>query len=100
MVMYPWSLYTVAIDFLIIPEPVSYESNMDIFVLGSDLRFDIRTKDEQANKYTNQFKILIENAGIKVINEKTKEGNSLTIKQNSQEDTELGKEGYKLFYRP
>ena len=36
MVMYPWSLYTIAIDFLLIPEPVGYESNKDIFVLGSD----------------------------------------------------------------
>ncbi len=52
-------IQTVVAQHSIIPEPVNYESNKDIFVLGSDLKFDIRTKDEQANKYTNQFKTLI-----------------------------------------
>lgn len=92
-------IQTVVAQHFIIPEPVSYESNNDIFVLRSDLKFDIRTQDEQANKYTNQFKTLIENVGIKVINGKTKKGASLTIILNQQEDAELGKEGYKLIVK-
>jgi hexosaminidase len=80
----------------IIPEPVSYESNNDIFVLGSELIISINTEDEQANKYSNQFKAFLENTGIKIINGNTKKGNSLSIKLNKKTNSALHKEGYKL----
>ena len=67
---------TVNAQHSIIPEPVSYESNTAVFVLGTELRVTINTKDEQANKYTNQFITFLEKAGIKVLNGNSKKGNS------------------------
>lgn len=87
---------TVNAQHSIIPEPVSYESNTDVFVLGTELRVTINTKDEQANKYANQFITFLEKAGIKVLNGNSKKGNSLTISLNKKENTEIDIEGYKL----
>lgn len=87
---------TVNAQHSIIPEPVSYESNTDVFVLGTELRVTINTKDEQANKYANQFITFLEKAGIKVLNGNSKKGNSLTISLNKKERTEIDIEGYKL----
>ena len=80
----------------IIPEPVNYQINGENFVLENQLIFNIVTTNKEAIKYVNQFKTFIENAGIKTLNEKSNEGNSLIINLNNNHDTELGEEGYTL----
>ena len=80
----------------IIPEPVSYESNSAVFVLGNELRVIFNTKDEQTNKYANQFIRFLEKAGIQVLNESSKKGNAITISLNKKKRPEIDIEGYKL----
>ena len=80
----------------IIPEPVKYESQESDFVLKDQLKFNIKTKDIQANLYINQFKTLIENVGITTDICKEAKKNSIMISLNTYEVKELGKEGYQL----
>lgn len=80
----------------IIPEPVSYESNSAVFVLGNELSVIFNTKDEQTNKYANQFIRFLEKAGIQVLNESSKKGNAITISLNKKKRPEIDIEGYKL----
>lgn len=90
------AINTLKAQHSIIPEPVSYESNSNVFVLGTELRVTINTKNEQVTKYTNQFSTFLEKAGIKVLNENSKKVNSLTISLNKKENPELNIEGYNL----
>jgi hexosaminidase len=89
-------IQTINAQHSIIPEPVSFKINNEVFILGNELQFNIYTNNQQVNKYANQFQTFIEKAGIKVTNDRSKKCNSLTINLNQREDTALDKEGYQL----
>jgi hypothetical protein len=65
----------------IIPKPVSFENNKEFLDIGSELKFNILTKDEQSIRYINTFKKIIEKTGIKVVYKKSIK-NALIISLN------------------
>ncbi len=87
--------YSINAQHNIIPEPVHFESSNEFFVLRSELKFNIQTKDKQAKRYIHQFKKWIEKTGIQVVYKKSKK-NTLIISLNKKENLDLGKEGYLL----
>lgn len=83
----------------IIPEPVSFKSSNEVFVLEKELILEMKTKNDLVNKFVDNFKLTIENAGINVVSGKSKKGNSLLIALNIHEDKELNNEGYRLIVK-
>ena len=87
--------YQTNAQHLIIPEPVSYETTNDVFIIDNQVRLDLQTKDVKVKKYAEQFQLFLKEIGINVTHS-NKTNKSIIITKIKKSKTELGNEGYTL----
>ncbi len=78
----------------IIPQPVTYESTDDTFVISKNINLDVKVEDDQAQTYVNGFIDFLTSAAIST-NASTSD-NTISINLNETEKEAIGSEGYDL----
>ena len=87
--------YQTNAQHLIIPEPVSYETINEVFVIDNQVNINIKTNDIKIKKYTEQFQLFLNDIGIEV-SKSNKKNKTIVVTRYKKPKTELGKEGYTL----
>jgi hexosaminidase len=82
----------------IIPAPVSYENNMDMFMIDNNVFLDDRTNDATAHDFVSDFLAYLQKANV---NTSFKKVDTLSQQQKAiifelKNDEKLGDEGYEL----
>ena len=87
--------YQTNAQHLIIPEPVSYETTNEIFIVDNLVNINIKTNDAEIKKYAEQFQSFLNDIGIEV-SKSNKKNKNIVVTRYKKPKTELGKEGYTL----
>lgn len=84
----------------IIPKPVSFEQNTDLFMLDQNVSIDIETEIPQIKTYVNEFKTFLNNAGSRIeyknVEAATNQDKVIRIGLLDSPNEKLGEEGYTL----